>query len=252
MKSIPFLSLLVILLLLAFGCNTRKQEAGNNTQAADTLGVADSVVQYFSNGKLLKEVSFKYGVRNGLTKTYYPGGQLYQTFWYRNDLREDSSGWYFLEGQLFRSTPYKRDTIDGIQRQYYRTGKIRAKIGYSKGLRTKYFEEFMPDGKVVKTYPEIVAEIKDEYSSTGRLRINLSLSDNSTKVKFLRGEFIEGRYDTARLDVIKTTDGKGAFDLRKTTANGLPYVNIIAEITTNHGNRYLAEKKIDLPYNDLK
>ncbi len=243
---------IILLLGLAGGCNTGKPGKEENSADADSLSTADSVVQYFSNGKLLKEVSFKNGVRNGLTKTYYPGGQLYQTFWYRNDLREDSSGWYFLEGQLFRSTPYVHDTIDGIQRQYYRTGRIKAKIGYSKGLRTRHFEEFLTDGKLVKGYPEIVASVTDNYSSSGRVRIDLTLSDNSKKVKFLRGEFNDGRYDTARLVTIRTTDGRGILELKKTSAPQSPYVNIIAEITTGFGNRYIAEKKIELPYNDLK
>ena len=75
-------------------------------------------------------------------KSFYMGGQLYQTFWYEKGLKEDSVRWYYLEGQLFRTTPYKNDTIDGIQKQYYRTGKLKAKIGYSKGMGTKFFQEF--------------------------------------------------------------------------------------------------------------
>jgi hypothetical protein len=252
MKTISGSLILIIALVLTAGYGTGCSGKKGNEAATDTMGVADSVVQYFSQERLLKEVTFKDGVRNGLTKTYYPGGQLYQTFWYRNDLREDSSGWYYVEGQLFRSTPYMHDTIDGIVKQYYRTGKIRAKIGYSKGLRTTYFEEFDQNGKVIRNYPEVLVNVTDTYNSNGRYRISLSLSDKSQKVKFYRGEFTEGRFDTARCDIIRTVDGKGVIELRKSSSPKPAYVGVIGEITTLFGNRYLSSKRIDLPYSDLQ
>ncbi len=248
-----FSSTIVVILALLFsgGCTNKGSGKKDANVENDPANAADSIVQYFSNQVLLKEVSFKNGVRNGLTKTYYRGGQLYQTFWYINDLREDSSGYYYLEGQLFRSTPYKHDTIDGIQRQYYRTGEIKAKIGYSKGLRTPYFEEFTKEGKHVKGYPDIVTGINDEYNSSGRYTINLSLSDNNKKVKFYRGEFTDNRFDTAKCRLLKTTDGRAALILKKTGTPKRSYVGIISEFTTGFANRYLVYKKIDLPYNDL-
>jgi len=240
-----------LLLIIAGGCMNKGPGKKGLASESDSVLVPDSIVQYYSKQVLLKEVSYKNGVRNGLTKTFYPGGQLYQTFWYINDLREDSSGWYYTEGQLFRTTPYKHDTVDGIQKQYYRTGEIRAKIGYSKGLRTHYFEEFTRNGKRVTDYPAIVAEIKDEYNSSGRYTINLYLSDNDQRVKFYRGEFTDNRFDTAKCQMIRTTGGKATLTLRKTGTPKQNYVGIIGEIITAFGNRYLAYKKIDLPYNDL-
>jgi len=238
-------------ILISGGCINKGSGKRGSSAENDTVYVPDSIVQYFSKQLLLKEVSFRNGVRNGLTKTYYAGGQLYQTFWYVDDLREDSSGYYYLEGQIFRTTPYVHDTIHGIQRQYYRTGELKAKIGYDKGLRTPYFQEFSREGRLVSGYPEIVADISDEYKSSGRYVIKLALSDNNKKVKFHRGEFTDNRFDTAHISTIKTVDGKGTLTLKKTGSSKPVYVGILAEITTAFGNRYLAYKKIELPYNDL-
>jgi hypothetical protein len=210
------------------------------------------ITQYMSGQNIIKEVTFKNGVRQGLMKTFYAGGQVYQTFWYENGLREDSSRYYYLEGQLFRTTPYKHDTIDGIQKQYYRTGELKAEIGYSKGLRTPYFQEFTSRGKLVNTYPEIIVNINDGYKSRGSYRIGLELSDKSTKVNFYTGEFTDNRFDTAFSKPLTTIDGKAKLDLKKTGTPGKNYIGIIAAIITPFGNRYLAFKKIDLPYNDLK
>jgi hypothetical protein len=245
-------AIFVLIIILSAGCTGKGSSKKEKTADSDSLFAGDSIVKYYSNRLLLKEVTFKDGVRNGLTKTFYPGGQLYQTFWYINDMKEDSARWYYLEGQLFRTTPFRHDTIDGIQKQFYRTGEIRAKIGYKKGLRTQFFQEFTKNGKLVSGYPDIVSKIEDDYKSKGLYRINLELSDNSTKVKFYKGEFINEQFDTAQYKVIKTLNGKAILDLKKTASAQPEYVNIIAEITTPLGNRYLLPKRINLPYKDLK
>lgn len=251
MKKLSVAAIVLLSGIFVSGCLNRSSADKPGAADGDTLLTPDSVVRYFSQQRLLKEVTFRNGVRNGLTKTYYPGGQLYQTFWYVNDLREDSSGWYYTEGQLFRSTPYRRDTIDGIVKQYYRTGEIRAKIGYSKGMRTSLFEEYSREGKLLGNYPEIVVTANDQYSASGRYIINIALSDNSTKVKFFRGEFTNGLYDTAFIKPIITVDGKAGLVLKKTGKPGKGYLNIIGEITSTLGNKYIASKKVELPYNDL-
>jgi hypothetical protein len=79
----------------------------------------------------------------------------------------------------------------------------------------------------------------------------LKLSNASKDVKFVRGDFSKGVYDTATVAQIRTVDGVGALTLRKSPAPTKPYVEVLAEILTGHGNTYLLVKKIDLPYNDL-
>jgi hypothetical protein len=249
-------SLIIILVLLTTsGCGGRNSGKTDETKN-DTVSVPDTgytgIKQYMSRQLLVKEVTFKNGVRQGLMKTFYPTGEVFQTFWYENGMREDSSRYYYKEGQLFRTTPYKHDTVDGIVIQYYRTGKLRAKIGYSKGLRTNYFEEYAPDGKLFTDYPDIVASINDQYSTKGLFRIELELSDKDNKVEFFRGEFTDNRFDTVACQPVNTINGKGRLDLMKTGSPGQNYVGVIASILTPLGNRLLKYKKIDLPYNDLK
>ena len=252
MKTISGSLILIIALVLTAGYGTGCSGNKGNEAATDTMGVADSVVQYFSQERLLKEVTFKDGVRNGLTKTYYPGGQLYQTFWYENGLKEDSAKWYYLEGPVFRSTPFLHDTIHGTQVQYYRNGKVKARLNYIKGLRTPSIEEYTRDGKPVTNYPDISYKLTDNYSTSGRVRVDLELTNQATKVKFYRGEFFNGVFDTTRIELIKTANGKASVELKKSTTPQQDYLGIIAEIITGFGNKYFAYKKIELPYRDLK
>jgi hypothetical protein len=245
----------MVVLFIITGCSGKAPAKKGLQAAADSITVPDTgytgIKQYMSGKTLIKEVTFKNGVREGLMKSFYQTGEVRQTFWYRNGFREDSSIWYYQEGQKFRATPYKRDTIDGVQKQYYKTGQIKAKLGYSKGFRTTYLEEFTQGGKLVGGYPALIVNQTDDYKNKGIFKISLELSDKSTNVRFWRGDLSNGVFDTAKCKKINTIKGIGSLSLKKTDSPKPTYIGIIAEILTSFGNNFLVYKKIDLPYHDL-
>ena len=255
MKKISGSSLLILAILFISGCHGKGPAKKELQSIADSVTVPDTgytgIKQYMSGKTLFKEVTFKNGVREGLMKSFYQTGEVRQTFLYKNGLREDSSMWYYQEGQKFRATPYKKDTVDGIQIQYYRTGRLRAKLGYSKGLRTIFFQEFTPEGKIVSGYPSLVINVVDNYKTKGIYKISLALSDKSAGVRYWRGDFLNGLFDTAHCKRINTIRGIGSLDLKKTGSIKPSDVGVVAEILTNFGNNYLVYKKIELPYHDL-
>lgn len=241
-------------LLSACGGNSGSvKDAMNET---DKVSVPDTgytgIKQFMSGEFMVSEVTFKNGIREGLTKTFYKSGRLQRTYWYENGLRQDSSCWFYEEGQLFRTTPFVNDTMNGIQKQYYRTGEIKAKLGYKNGFRTDFFQEFTRDGKLVRGYPEVIIKKEDNYAKNGSYRITLSLSDNKVPVNFKTGELTDGAYDTTRLKKVNTVQNTGIIDLHKTGKAGQSNVGVVAEILTGFGNRLLVYNKIELPYNDLQ
>ena len=254
MKTIAKISLFCLTFLLIINCGRR----GNtqNSVAEDIPAVADTgftgIRQYYSgHDQISYDVTLKNGVRHGLMRTFYADGNVRNTYWYENGLREDSAKWYHPNGRLFRSTPYVKDTIHGTAVQYFTNGRVRAKIGYEKGLRTFFFEEYMTNGQLVKNYPDVVVKTRDNYNANGTYNITLELSNASKDVNYFRGDFSKGVYDTAAVASIRTVNGVGNLTLRKSAAQTKPYVEILASILTGHGNRYLLVKRIDLPYNDL-
>lgn len=255
MKKLSGSLILIIALLFWFGCSGKRGSKNDSSAVNDSISVPDTgftgIKQYMSGSHLVMEATLKNGVKDGLMKTYYPNGKLRRTFWYENGLREDSALWYYEEGQVFRLTPYRRDTIDGIQKQFFRTGKLKANIGYKKGLRSLQFEEFLQDGSLVHGYPDMVVSIKDDYKSKGVLRISLALSDKSDQVRYYRGDFDNGLFDTTRCIKIKSIQGVAVLNLKKTGKPQADSVGVIAEILTNYGNNFLIHKKIGLPYKDL-
>lgn len=241
---------------LISSCGGNSGSVKNTVNEADTVSVPDTgytgIKQFMSGEFMVSEVTFKNGIREGVTKTFYKSGRLQRTYWYENGLRQDSSCWFYEEGQLFRTTPFVNDTMNGIQKQYYRTGEIKAKLGYKNGFRTDFFQEFTREGKLVKGYPEVIIKQEDNYAKNGSYTITLSLNDSKVPVNFKIGELTNGAYDTTRLKKIKTVQNTGVIDLRKSGKAGEPYVGVVAEILTGFGNRLLVYNKIDLPYNDLQ
>ncbi len=239
-------------MLSSCGSNTGKREDINT----DTTTVADTgytgIKQFMSGIYKVSEVTFRNGIREGLTKTFYQSGRLQRTYIYKNGLRQDSSCWFYEEGQLFRTTPFVNDTMHGIQKQYYRTGELKAKLGYKNGYRTDFFQEFMKNGKLVGGYPGLIVKTEDNYARNGSYRIILELTDKKVPVNFFRGEFADGAYDTTKVKRIKTTGNTGYIDLRKSSQAKQSYVGVVAEILTDFGNRLLVYKKIELPYSDLQ
>jgi antitoxin component YwqK of YwqJK toxin-antitoxin module len=255
MKTFYSLAITLLTFLLLSGCMGRGTSKKELLTAVDTVSVPDTgytgIKKYMNKEILVKEVTFKNGVREGLMKSFYQDGRMRQSFWYENGLREDSAKWYYEDGQVFRATPYKHDTVDGIQQQYYKNGRIKARLGYKKGLRTPFLEEFGPDGKLLGGYPELVVNIQDDYKAKGIYRITLSLSSKSEKVRYYTGDLSLGVFDTAHCELIKTIKGIGNLNLKKTKSTNSGYIGIIAEILTNFGNNNLVYKKIELPYSDL-
>ena len=254
--KIFFTSFLFTLSIIAVsGCREKSAKNSETLPTHDSPAVSDTgytgIKQYMSGEYLIKEVTFRNGIREGLMKSFYQSGKLRQTFIYRNGLRQDSVIWFYEEGQVFRTTPYINDTIDGIQKQYYRNGKLKARLTYRKGFRTPTIEEFTPEGKLVKGYPDLIVIPKDDYKTRGIYTITLQLSDKSPKVRFYRGEFYNGVFDTTRISRIKTVNGTGKLELKKKGSPGNGYVGIIAEIMTGFGNNYLVYNKITFPYGDL-
>ncbi len=247
-----FVTLIICSLIACTGKGNAKKE---QIAVTDSSSVTDTgytgIKQYMSGKTLVKLVTFKNGVREGLMKSFYQTGELRQTWIYKNGVREDSSIWFYQQGQPFRSTPYKNDTIDGIQKQYYRTGQLKAKIGYQKGLRTTFLQEFSPDGNLIKGYPDLDIKVTDEYKTKSTYKLTLGLTNKSINVRYYRGDIANGVFDTTRCKSIKSIKGIGTLILKKVGTQKPATVGIIAEILTDFGNNYLVYKKVELPYHDL-
>jgi antitoxin component YwqK of YwqJK toxin-antitoxin module len=242
---------LALVIILAAGC----QNSVNNKEAQadkEEDGNKVQVKKYYNEGKLVKEVTFKNDIRNGICRNYYDDGRLQRTIWYENGLKEDTAKWYYPEGKVYRATPYKNDKIHGIQTKYYKTGRVQATIPYKDGLRVQGLKEYLPDGREPETYPTIEFTIRDLIgTSSGLVRIFTKLSNESTDVRFYKGSLIDGVFDPDKCQDITTSSGMGFVELKPNAEKGKGYVDIIGVYVTRLRNKKIITIRIQLPYNNL-
>ena len=63
--------------------------------------------------------------------------------------------------------------------------------------------------KLVQVIRKLSVSIQRRIQEKGLYRISLELSDKSTKVKYYRGDFSNGVFDTTHCETIKTVKGTG-------------------------------------------
>ncbi|MBE0674313.1 MAG: hypothetical protein IH591_06595 [Bacteroidales bacterium] len=246
---------IILLALVMTACNLSGDKGNSSADpsapAPEVSVKFTGVRSYQSGGRLDKEVSFVKGVRNGLTKSYYPAGGVKQIINYTNGLKTDTAKWFYEDGSLFRSTPYVNDTIHGLQCQYYRSGRLKASMSYIMGNRVADLEEYYDNGKIKIFRREITIIKRDEYAERGVYKIFAELDNKSTPVKFYRGELKNGVFNTEMVSEITTSGGTGLLELTRGISGNEGYVGIIAEYTTDFGNKNYLYKKVTVPYRDV-
>jgi hypothetical protein len=249
MRALIF-PLLTFLIIGFTGCNssnTTGEMTGDDGVAVKFSGVK----AYHTDGRLESEVTYVKGRRNGITKTYYPSGRLKQTINFTDGRKNEMASWFYEDGKLFRTTPYKNDTIHGTQIQYYKSGRIKARMSYVDGNRIADLEEYFDNNKQKIINVNILSRIKDEYSVNGLYKIFTEIDKPNYRVQFYRGDLPDGVFNDANVTSISTSGGTGYLELKVSTVGNNGYIGIIAEYTTDFGNKNYVYKKLTIPYRDV-
>ncbi len=252
MKQLTILTAsLIIILASACGGGAGQEGRGRNkeVQVADTGYTG--IRSYVRDNVIMKEVSFKNGIREGMTRTFYKGGQVEQEIPYSGDSKNGEAKWFYPDGKLFRVTPYVNDTIHGDQVQYYKNGGVKARLRYTDGKRHPGLEEFMMNGEKVTSYPGVRYRVNDRYAERGLYKIFIEFTDMAENGKFYRGDYVNGLVDLDSLTLLLQTATTGYLDMQKKPGHNADSVVVTASYLTRFGNRLYHRLAIPLPYKDL-
>lgn len=113
---------------------------------------------YYKNGKLQKEIYFKDGKKDGISREYDENGNIVAIIEYKND---------FIISREFINRTDSKGLKQGVWREYYPNNKIAKEVTYKNDTIVGYYKEFEPDGKIrVKKYFEKGKEIELTESDT--------------------------------------------------------------------------------------
>jgi len=79
--------------------------------------------EFYPNGNVQYERSFKDGQKHGLTKMFSEDGKLWQDVVYVDGMKQGIWREYYPSGNLKETRIYKNDTVNGIAKRYFENGK---------------------------------------------------------------------------------------------------------------------------------
>jgi hypothetical protein len=234
---------IVVVVLLASSCETKKKEV-KSKKPADTT---DGLKKYYANdGKLKTELTIVKGKRNGVAKTYYKNGKVSLEMNYKMGKRDGTSKRYYENGTLYQETNYKEDKIDGVREKYREDGKPMSIARYENDRPCSGLQEFLLKGEKKDNFPSIVITPEDRLKPEGVYIINLSLSDKSRRVKFYIGNLSASGCLSEKLISVMSDKNTGKGRVPYSLPPGgfmMEELNFVAEVETILGNTYVTQKK---------
>ena len=180
--------------------------------------------QWYTDGKLESEVSYKNGKKDGLIKEWYSNGnQKFEGVYAVGLLQGNCKQWY-TDGKLESEVSYKNGKKDGLIKEWYTDGKIKIEANYLDGKLHGVCKRVSNVGQVVE---------EREYLNGFPVEVDISEIEISS-----------GRYyhvGTAELfsGFVKDITGKfGQVVEDREYLNGFPVEVDISEIEIKNGKYY--------------
>ena len=139
MKKFIFLFLIAFLLVPALAqaaCNYDSSEiidqGGMAKFEKGGQPVTGTVCSHYK-GRLLTEMPYKSGKKDGVYKTYHGSGKLLSETNFKAGKREGRERMYYENGKVLVEVHYKADVWDGPYREYDANGKMATEVIYKNG-----------------------------------------------------------------------------------------------------------------------
>ncbi len=118
------------------------------------FGQAESKTTYYENEKILSEINYKYGKREGKCIYYWKNGNVLSEVNYKNGKTYGLYKSYYEEGQLKEEGNYNHtekgdySRKDGTWKTYYKNGQIKAESTIKNGVPLEW-KTYDKDGDLI-------------------------------------------------------------------------------------------------------
>ncbi len=110
--------------------------------------VEDKAYEYYANGKVFSEMSFRGGEKNGVEKRYNRNGSLTSEVNYEANKAVGPFISYFSNGNIYERTTYKDGLFEGLYEAFYEDGSPKSTGNLKEGLYQGTVKYFDLDGKL--------------------------------------------------------------------------------------------------------
>lgn len=246
-----YISLVISLGFFICSCtseSTTKEPDNNVVRDADGKIVSGEMKKYYPNGKLESVFNLANYKLHGPAKKYYEDGSLRSELLYAEGKLAGIQKRYYESGALYKEEPFVKGERHGLVKKYRESGDLMTEAMYRNGQPGTVLKEYLTDGSLKTRYPKIVVKEINKVSSNGEYIVRVSMSDQSTNVKYYIGELDEGIYFTNDLKQ-QSTGQEGIMELKAYLKPGEildQEINIVARMPTRLNNTFITSHRVKL------
>lgn len=105
-------------------------------------------IEWYDNGILEIEASYANTMRNGLTKTWFPNGQIMREVMYKDDKFDGKSKEWYISGQIKFDKDYKNNRENGVSKYWHPNGVIGIEGNYIDGNEDGIHKAWFENGQI--------------------------------------------------------------------------------------------------------
>ncbi|MFA8434056.1 MAG: toxin-antitoxin system YwqK family antitoxin [Marinifilaceae bacterium] len=240
--------LVLFVALVIVSCKPGGRGTSSDSERIEEEVVQDGVVKKFDvQHRLVSEVTYKDGMRHGITRYYYSSGALSDEIMYINDLKNGIAKKFHKNGKIYSLTPYFQGKKEGVQKKFYSNGKLWAETPYRKGLPGKGLKEYKRTGELRNNYPRIEVQ---KFLRGRKVILHVFLSNHSKNVVFYETELAGGQFIPQRVQPIFAESGIARIEIPLDNGKSIETsVSIVAKYRTMDHNIYVTQRTYPVKVN---
>lgn len=240
MKTIIRTTLVFFFLIGICSCSNVTEQNPDAPQEGKVVdGKKQGVFETIKGDKVANRITYKDGVRHGITQDFYVSGNLRSDIMYVNGVKNGEAIFYYGDGVTpYRINNYVNGKREGFQRKYHKNGELLSELEYYNDHPGIGLVEYSKGGRKKDISLKIIAEKKKKH---GKNILQVHLSNDSQKVDFFVGKLTNGKFLNDQLSSINIGKGYGEVDLSKYKGKE---INIIAKYETRFSNDFIKVLKV--------
>ena len=106
---------------------------------------------FFSNNVKVAEEEFSNGVKHGLSRTFYPAGEVLEESEWKNGVQEGNYRVFFKTGKPYMQCKFSTGKRNGLCLSYFQNGRVEMDAHYKNNLRHGEWKFYNSEGEHLYT-----------------------------------------------------------------------------------------------------
>ncbi len=107
--------------------------------------------QFYSDNRKVSEETFANGVKHGISRTYYPTGEVLEETDWQNGQQDGSYRVYYKDGKPYMQCKYSNGKRNGLCLSYFQNGRVEMEAHYLNNLRHNEWNYYDENGQIKYT-----------------------------------------------------------------------------------------------------